>query len=68
MKAGEEKFMGGLVQALGTLDEADVRAAAYALIACAAEAGIVLTIETRPLEPLAMGHYQMVVVTRPARG
>lgn len=34
---------------------------------CTAE-GFVLTVEQRPLQPLAMGHYQTVATVRPARG
>lgn len=40
---------------------------AVALVELARECGLVLTIETTPREPLAMGHYDMVVGVRPAR-
>ncbi len=30
--------------------------------------GLVLTVEQRPLQPLAMGHYETVASIRPARG
>lgn len=30
--------------------------------------GLVLTVEQRPLQPLAMGHYETVFSLRPARG
>lgn len=40
---------------------------AAALVEFARECGVVLTIETQPRQPLAMGHYDMVVGMRPAR-
>lgn len=40
---------------------------ATALVELARECGLVLTIDTRPRVPLAMGHYDMVVGVRPAR-
>lgn len=40
---------------------------ATALVELARECGFVLTIETQPREPLAMGYYDMVVGVRPAR-
>ena len=50
-----------------TEDADGVLAAAHALIAEAARLGLVLTIEQRPLQPLAMGHYETVAIVRPAR-
>jgi hypothetical protein len=38
------------------------------LVALAAENGLVLTIEQRPLQPLAMGNYETTVSVRPMRG
>lgn len=49
-------------------DAAGVQRAAEALIAEAARLGLVVTIEQRPLQPLAMGHYETVVSVRPAKG
>ena len=43
-----------------------VHAEARALIEYAASKGIVLTIETRPKKPLAMGNYDFAVETRDA--
>lgn len=40
---------------------------AVALVQFARECGMVLTIETQPCRPLAMGHFDMVVGVRPAR-
>lgn len=40
---------------------------AAALVQFARECGMVLTIETQSRQPLAMGHYDMVVGVRPAR-
>ncbi len=40
---------------------------AAALVEFARECGVVLTIETHPRQPLAMGYYDMVVGVRPAR-
>ena len=40
---------------------------ASALVELARDLGIVLTIETKPRQPLAMGHYDMVIAVRPAR-
>lgn len=40
---------------------------AVALVQFARECGMVLTIETQPCQPLAMGHFDMVVGVRPAR-
>jgi hypothetical protein len=48
-------------------DEAELRRAAEALVRRAADIGSVLTIEQRPLTPLAMGHYETVVSVRAAR-
>lgn len=51
------------------LQDADgVQRAANALIAEAARLGLVVTIEQRPLQPLAMGHHETVATVRPARG
>lgn len=38
------------------------------LIAAAERAGLVVTLERRPLQPLAMGHAEYVFETRPVRG
>lgn len=48
-------------------DAAGVQRAAEALIAEAARLGLVVTIEQRPLQPLAMGHHETVATVRPAR-
>lgn len=40
---------------------------AAALVQLARECGMVLTIETQPRQPLAMGHFDMVGGVRPAR-
>lgn len=40
---------------------------ATALVELAREFGLVLTIETKPRQPLQMGYYDMVVGVRPAR-
>lgn len=45
----------------------DILAAAADLLQRAAAAGIVLTIEQVPLQPLAMGHYATVASVRDAR-
>ncbi len=45
----------------------DVLRAAQALAADARRLGVVLTIEQRPLQPLAMGHHEDVVSVRGAR-
>jgi hypothetical protein len=51
------------------LQDADgVQRAAEALIAEAARLGLVVTIEQRPLQPLAMGHFETVAAVRPERG
>lgn len=50
-----------------TQDADGVSAAARALIAEAARLGLVLNIEQRPLQPLAMGHHETVASVRPAR-
>jgi hypothetical protein len=42
-----------------------IQQAAKDLVLKAREYGIVVTIETEPVKPLAMGHYDMVVTTRP---
>lgn len=41
---------------------------AQRLVLTAERLGLVLTVEQRPLQPLAMGHYENVVSVRPARG
>ena len=46
----------------------DYKARAEQLVAEAQRAGLVITVEQRPLQPLAMGHYETVVSVRPARG
>jgi hypothetical protein len=40
---------------------------AQRLVEMARQAGYVITIETKPLEPFAMGHYEMQVEVRKAR-
>lgn len=45
----------------------DIGTAASMLANLARDAGVVVTIEQRPLEPLAMGHHYMHVSVRPAR-
>lgn len=45
----------------------DIRAKAQLLLADATLAGVVLTIEQRPLKPLAMGHYETIIAVRRAR-
>lgn len=45
-----------------------VHEAAQRLIELANLAGLVVTIERQPLQPLAMGHAEYVIETRPARG
>lgn len=47
--------------------EEDVRAMALALVQVAESRGVVLTVETVPLQPLAMGHHALCVQTRPSR-
>jgi hypothetical protein len=41
---------------------------AQQLVRTAAGLGVVLSIEPRPLQPLAMGHYETFVAVRLARG
>ena len=53
---------------LNLQDAAGVQRAAEALIAEAQRLGLVITIEQRPLQPLAMGHHETVAMVRPARG
>lgn len=45
-----------------------VREAAQELVDWATMLGFVITVEQRPLQPLAMGHYESVVSVRAARG
>lgn len=45
----------------------DVEAMAVALALRAAKLGLILTIETKPQVPFAMGNYGLDVQTRPAR-
>lgn len=45
----------------------DLAAATVALLAEAERQGVVLTVEQRPLRPLAMGHFETVFELRPAR-
>ena len=40
---------------------------AIALVEAAQLSDVILTIETKPLQPLAMGHHEMVVHVRAAR-
>lgn len=44
-----------------------IQTKAAQLVKEAAQCGAVVTIETRPTLPLAMGRYEMVVDVRPAR-
>lgn len=44
-----------------------IASAARDLVAAARASGLHLTIETKPLQPLAMGHVEMAVDVRPAR-
>lgn len=41
---------------------------ALGLISLAQRVGVVVTIERQPLKPLAMGHAEYVIETRPVRG
>lgn len=52
---------------LNLQDAAGVQRAAEALIAEAQRLGLVVTIEQRPLQPLAMGHHETVATVRPER-
>ena len=52
---------------LNLQDTAGVQRAAEMLIAEAKRLGLVVTIKQRPLQPLAMGHYETVASVRPAR-
>lgn len=45
----------------------DLRAVVCELVEAARLAGMVITVEQRPLKPLAMGHYESVVSVRAAR-
>lgn len=45
----------------------DFAAAATELVQAALRKGVVLTIEQRPLRPLAMGHHETHVLVRKAR-
>lgn len=58
-----EAFPGGLPYPF-----IDVRAMADALVHFAAAQGQIVTIEQRPLQPLAMGHHESVVSVRAAKG
>lgn len=49
-------------------NELDVADMGRELVAAAERTGLVITIEQRPLQPLAMGHHETVVSVRPARG
>ena len=44
-----------------------IQAKAEALVAQAKACQVVVTIDLKPRQPLAMGHYDMVVDVRPAR-
>lgn len=50
------------------LNMASVGSAAALLVQTAEAEGVVLTVEQRPLQPLAMGNYETVVDVRLARG
>lgn len=52
---------------LNLQDAAGVQKAAEAPIAEATRLGLVVTIEQRPLQPLAMGNHETVASVRPAR-
>jgi hypothetical protein len=45
-----------------------VEGMAHHLVQRAEDQGLVLTIEQRPLKPLAMGHHETAISVRPARG
>lgn len=50
------------------LAPAHYRLSLETLVRQAARDGLILTVEQRPLQPLAMGNYETVVSVRPARG
>lgn len=52
---------------MSTLDQQLIEVQAKHLVLIAQKWGLVLTIETQPRQPLAMGHYEIVVDVRPAR-
>jgi hypothetical protein len=43
----------------------DIYNAAQQLVKLADSIGVVVTVEQKPLQPLAMGHYETVVSVRP---
>jgi hypothetical protein len=45
----------------------DIKQDAEDLVRAAVMQGVVLTIEQKPLKPLAMGHYLPIIEVRPAR-
>lgn len=44
-----------------------LRDAVESIVKDAADEGLVLAVDQRPLQPLAMGNYETVVIVRPAR-
>lgn len=44
-----------------------IQRAAVALVEAAKLSDVILTIETKPLQPLAMGHHEMIIDVRAAR-
>lgn len=48
--------------------QANLLATARHLVRICEREGFVLTVEQRPLQPLAMGHHETVTSIRPARG
>lgn len=52
----------------GPQNEEQLTAAALALVKRAEALGLVLTIEQKPLQPLAMGHHYTLVSARKSRG
>lgn len=70
---GHEENVAAMIEGIAALDGIDWQASAIdtlarVLVDSARQAGYVLTIEQRPLQPLAMGNYETVVGVRPARG
>jgi hypothetical protein len=60
-----DALVGGDITAIKS--EAQLQAAAQRLVDRAWALGLVLTVEQRPLQPLAMGYHETVVSVREAR-
>lgn len=67
MQPSEEEIQAELAALLAKSDERYIMRKAQRLVQAAEVFGLVVTIETAPLQPLAMGNYRTLIAVRKRR-